>query len=286
MPERSPMERLEAMLGELPSPEFRQRLRFDLVKEIKMTTATTLPTVVPYIAVPQAEELGAFIQQAFGAQGGFLGTGSEGGLHGQYVIGDGVVMIGGGAAWRHVKPRRASLHVYVPDADAAYRRAMEAGAKSLGEPSDRPYGDREAAVEDPTGNQWFIGTLRGRTTPAGTHDVNVTFFVQGAPDYLDFLGRAFGAEEVARHVTPQGQVIHAEARIGDSIVEVGETRVEWPANPSGIFLSMEDCDSAFERAVKAGAEAVMPPTDRPFGRTATVGDAAGNQWYITSPLRR
>jgi len=47
---------------------------------------------------------------------------------------------------------------------------------------------------------------------------------------------------------------------------------------------VEDCDSAYERAVKAGAEAVMPPTDRPFGRTATVGDAAGNQWYITQRL--
>jgi uncharacterized glyoxalase superfamily protein PhnB len=283
MPERSPMERLEALLSDLPRAEFRARLRFDMAKEAQMPTTTTLPTVVPYIAVLQAEEVGAFIQQAFGAQGGVLGHGSEGGLHGQYVIGDAIVMIGGGPSWRNPKPRMAALHVYVDDADAAYRRAMEAGGKSLYEPSDKPYGDREAAVEDVAGNQWFIGTPRGRTLPAGSRNLNVTFLVHGSVDFLDFLGRAFAAEVVERH-PPEGPVLHAGVRIGDCIVEIGEAHGQWQPIPTGIFLTVDDCDSAYERAVKAGGEAVMPPTDRPFGRTATVGDAAGNWWYITGPL--
>lgn len=278
-------DRLEAMLRDLPRAEFRARLRFELAKEAQMTTATTLPTVVPYIAVVQAEEVGAFIEHAFGAQGGILGTGSQGGTHGQYVIGDAVLMIGGGASWKNPQPRPAALHVYVDDADAAYRRAMEAGAKSVYEPSDKPYGDREAAVQDVAGNLWFIGTVRGRTLPAGTRDVNLTLLVHGIADFLDFLGRAFAAQEVARHVSPEGQLVHGEARMGDCIVEIGQAHGQWQPIPTGIFLTVADCDSAYRRAVEAGGEPLMPPTDRPFGRTATVGDSAGNQWFITSPLR-
>jgi PhnB protein len=50
------------------------------------------------------------------------------------------------------------LHVYVEDADATYRRALDAGARSLDEPSDMPYGDRRGMVEDPWGNTWQIAT--------------------------------------------------------------------------------------------------------------------------------
>jgi uncharacterized glyoxalase superfamily protein PhnB len=50
------------------------------------------------------------------------------------------------------------FYLYVPDVDALYRRALAAGAKSLAEPADQPYGDRVAGVTDPFGNQWYIGT--------------------------------------------------------------------------------------------------------------------------------
>jgi uncharacterized glyoxalase superfamily protein PhnB len=244
------------------------------------------PTVIPYISVVEAEQVAAFIQQVFGAEGGMLGTGSQGGMHGQFVIGDAMVMIGGGPAWRDPKPSVAALHVYVDDADAAYRRAIEAGAKSLYEPSDKPYGDREAAVQDLAGNQWFIGTPRGRTRPEGTHDVNVTFLVHGAADFLEFLGRAFAAEIVERH-PPEGPVVHAEVRIGDCIVEVGEAHGQWQPIPTAIFLTVGDCDSAYQRAVSAGGEAVMPPTNMPYGlRSGNVRDAAGNLWNISGPLRK
>jgi len=52
----------------------------------------------------------------------------------------------------------AQFYLYVPDADAAYRRALEAGAVSVTEPADQPYGDRNAGVKDVFGNQWFVAT--------------------------------------------------------------------------------------------------------------------------------
>jgi uncharacterized glyoxalase superfamily protein PhnB len=72
-------------------------------------------------------------------------------------IGDSVIMISG------MGPRAAVsafLYVYVDDADASYRRALQAGARSLEPPTDMPYGDRRAMVEDPWGNVWQVATFR------------------------------------------------------------------------------------------------------------------------------
>jgi PhnB protein len=77
------------------------------------------------------------------------------------TIGDSVVMISD-AQTRG--PMRAFLYVYVNDADATYRRALEAGARSLEEPFNTPYGDRRGMVEDRWGNTWQIAT------PLGAHD--------------------------------------------------------------------------------------------------------------------
>ena len=54
-----------------------------------------------------------------------------------------------------------SLYIYVPDTDAAYAKALEAGATSLSEPADQPFGDRNASVQDKWGNQWWFGTYLG-----------------------------------------------------------------------------------------------------------------------------
>jgi PhnB protein len=77
-------------------------------------------------------------------------------MHAQLKLGDAVVELG--EARGFVSPMPCSMHYYVADADAVYARAMRAGATSLGQPSDRPYGDRAAEVADPFGNHWFIAT--------------------------------------------------------------------------------------------------------------------------------
>lgn len=71
------------------------------------------------------------------------------------TIGDSVVMI---SDTRIRSPMPAFLYVYVNDTDATYRRALDAGARSLEEPSDVPYGDRRCMVEDKWGNTWQIAT--------------------------------------------------------------------------------------------------------------------------------
>jgi uncharacterized glyoxalase superfamily protein PhnB len=77
-------------------------------------------------------------------------------MHAEVRIGDSMVMLSdGGGEW---KPMPAVLYLYVPDADATYRRALDAGATSVQEPTTQFYGDRHGGVRDPSGNVWWIAT--------------------------------------------------------------------------------------------------------------------------------
>jgi PhnB protein len=128
-----------------------------------MTTATKVkavpeghPTVSPYLVVSGVSKLIDFVKQVFGASEVYVSRRPDGTvMHAEVKIGDSIVMMGEGA---NIKSFPAMLHLYMDDCDAVYRRAIEAGAKSVREPADQPYGDRSAAVEDTFGNQWYIAT--------------------------------------------------------------------------------------------------------------------------------
>lgn len=112
----------------------------------------------------------AFLRAVFGASGE-----EHPDRPAEMRIGDSVVMVSGAGAARDAFP--AFLYVYVDDADAAYARALAAGAVSLEAPADLPYGDRRAMVRDPWGNVWQIAHVLGapEPTPAplALHDLKV-----------------------------------------------------------------------------------------------------------------
>jgi uncharacterized glyoxalase superfamily protein PhnB/GNAT superfamily N-acetyltransferase len=109
--------------------------------------------VTPRIAVDDPEGLIEFLKQVFGARGDYRPDRPS-----VMKIGDSMVMVGNTGIR---KPMHAFLYVYVEDAYETYRRALQAGAKSLEEPSDLPYGDRRGMVEDEWGNTWQIATHLG-----------------------------------------------------------------------------------------------------------------------------
>jgi PhnB protein len=114
-------------------------------------------TVTPYLLVEDAAGLIPFLEQAFGATVLERYESPDGRLaHASLQIGDSRVMMGQAAAEWPAMP--AMLHLYVEDADAVFRRAVEAGARSIREPEDQFYGDRSGGVADPAGNQWWIST--------------------------------------------------------------------------------------------------------------------------------
>ena len=112
-------------------------------------------SVTPHLVCAGAPAAIDFYKKAFGAVELHRLPGPDGKLmHAAIKIGDSVIMIGGAQD----KVTNGMLHLYVPDTDASYRRAVEAGAKSLREPADQFYGDRSAGVEDAWGNTWWFAT--------------------------------------------------------------------------------------------------------------------------------
>jgi PhnB protein len=236
-------------------------------------------TVNPYLTVQPAVELVDFVKEAFGAVESFRATGSAGGLHCELTIGDSKVLIGGGPGF-DAKP--AAIHLYVPDVDDVYTRAMAAGGTSLGAPTDQEYGERSAAVKDIGGNEWYIATRFDETPVPDLHTVTLYFHPFGAPKFINFLERAFGAQVVERHQSNEGFVYHAKVRIGDAIVEMGEAHDQWQPMQSAIYMFVEDVDAAYQQALSAGATSAMAPADQPYGeRMAWVNDEFGNIWYLT-----
>jgi PhnB protein len=117
--------------------------------------------------------------------------------------------------------------------------------------------------------------------PKGYHTVTPVLTVHGAAKLLEFLTQAFDAKETYRLPGPNGEVMHAEVKIGDSMVMVGEATDQWKPMPATIALYVEDTDAWYKRALQAGATSVREPSDQFYGdRSAGVKDSAGNQWWI------
>jgi PhnB protein len=246
-------------------------------------------TVTPYLVAVDGPALLEFAKQAFGAEEIFRAVGTAGGIHGEVRIGDSMLMMGGGIPGREFRStaNTHALHLYVPDCDAVYKRALQAGATSLDEPRDQEYGERSGAVKDPAGNFWYIATHQGESyTPKGLNSVNVYMLPLRAEPVINFLKRAFGAREVAKYASPDGVVHHAEIRVGDSVVEMGEPQGKYPPMPTMFYLYVPDCDAVYRRALQAGATSIAEPVDQPYGdRSGGVKDVFGNQWYIATHIK-
>jgi uncharacterized glyoxalase superfamily protein PhnB len=114
-------------------------------------------TVTPRIVVEAPEDLVCFLRTVFDATGDYHAERPT-----ELRIGESMLMISGSSD-RDVMP--AFLYVYVEDTDATYRRAVDAGATSIEDPRETPYGDRRAMIRDSWGNTWQIATHGGRFTP-------------------------------------------------------------------------------------------------------------------------
>ena len=290
---------LASELRNLPKREFKDELRERLfpgggametipaATETMQKTGRGAHTLIPYFVVEGASEFLEFVTRAFGAAERLRVPLPNGKLmHAETSIGDSLLEVGD--ASERYPAARFPLHLYVEDADAVHARAIQAGATSLYAPTDQVYGDREGGVEDRWGNHWYIGTRREGVRPPGFRAVTVGLRAAGAGRLLDFLESAFGARtegEVARN--PQGGIVHAVARIGDSVVELGEPHGRFGPMAVNLHLLVPDCDLAYASALEAGATSLRPPQDQPYGeRSAGVLDPAGNTWWLATALAK
>jgi PhnB protein len=127
--------------------------------------------------------------------------------------------------------------------------------------------------------------------PDGYRTATPYLIVKGAAEAIEFYKRAFGATELLRMADPKGRVGHAEIRIGDSVIMLADEYPEMghrgPRSLGGssvsILLYLEDVDTVFERALKAGARAQRPVQNQFYGdRSGTLEDPFGHVWTIAT----
>lgn len=130
--------------------------------------------------------------------------------------------------------------------------------------------------------------------PQGMHTVTPHLVCARAAEAIDFYKKAFGAEELSRQPGPDGRLMHAALRIGDSVIFLTNEYPEWNSfgplalkgTPVTIHLYVPDVDASFERAVEAGAKVAMPLDDMFWGdRYGTVEDPFGHRWSLATHKR-
>ncbi|HTB79922.1 MAG TPA: VOC family protein [Opitutaceae bacterium] len=119
--------------------------------------------------------------------------------------------------------------------------------------------------------------------PQGLHSVTPYLIVKDAARLLEFVRRAFDAQELFCSRRNDGTIAHALVKIGDAAIECAEAQPEWPATTTACHLYVSDADATYERALGAGATSLYPPADRFYGdRESGVKDPCGNAWFIAT----
>ncbi len=129
--------------------------------------------------------------------------------------------------------------------------------------------------------------------PEGYHTVTPQLTLDNAAQAIDWYKKAFGADEVSRFAGPDGQIMHAELRVGNSRIMLNDAMMgaksakAMGGSPASFWIYVDDCDSLFKRAVDAGAEAaggaMGEMQDQFWGdRSGTVVDPQGYKWTIAT----
>jgi PhnB protein len=244
--------------------------------------------VTPYLVAADGLALLEFTKQGLGAEEmrrAVMPTG----VQAEVLIGDTVLMVGGGLPGKKFAGtlQLNALHMYVEDTDEVTRKAVAAGATLIDEPRDQEYGERSSTIQDKAGNFWYIATTKGESyKPKGLFDVNPYLHPRRAEPLINFLKRAFRAEEIAKYASPDGVVHHAVVKVGDSVLEMGEAHGRYKTMAAMFYLYVPNMEALYRQALAAGATSFQEPTDHPYGdRNAGVKDAFGNKWYIATHVK-
>jgi len=276
--------RLARDLRHLPRPDFKSILKSDLERKANMSATAVefragFRTITPYL-LPASAGYVDFLKNVFGAVETERTETGPGRFHAEYRIGDSMLMLGVGSG----ASMPMMIEAVVPNVDEVYRRALEAGCKELESVRDAHWeeGLRLGTVQDSEGNMWVISTRAGKH---GRASISASLVAKGAAGLVDFLKRAFGAQELHRWEWPGG--LYAAMRVGESVVGVSEaTDHDWMRPmPAMIYMYVQDCDALYAQAIRAGAKSISEPKDQHYGdRHGAVEDEWGNQWYLSTPI--
>jgi PhnB protein len=122
--------------------------------------------------------------------------------------------------------------------------------------------------------------------PHGYSTVSAYIVVEGAQRVIDFLKRTFDATDLRRFHTPDGKIMHAEVRIGDTVVMIADAGGSYPAFPVWLHVYVPDVDATYKTALAAGGVSVQEPARREGDpdRRGGFKDPGGNTWWIATQV--
>ncbi len=132
---------------------------------------------------------------------------------------------------------------------------------------------------------------KGKAVPEGYHSVTPYLVVDGTAKAIEFYERAFGAKKIMAMPGPGGKIMHAEIKIGDSVIMLGDEFPEMGSRgpktlggtPASLFLYVDDVDTLYQGAIAAGATAEQPPQDAFWGdRWGSLHDPFGHRWQLAT----
>jgi PhnB protein len=242
-----------------------------------------LKNIAPYILVKGAPRFIDFLKNAFEATERLRVPRPDGSvMHCEVAVGNSVIELAD--ANEQYPSRSATVHLYVADADAAFERALQAGANPVEAVADQPWGDRQGSVRDEFGNLWRIATPNGWTPgPEGILNVQPYLFLRDAHKMIPFAEAAFHAVAEGVAKSDDGKILHATIRMPNGTFEIEEARDEFQPVPCYLHTYVPDVDASYQQAVRAGATSVEAPNDKSYGeRAATVTDPFGNTWFVAT----
>lgn len=130
-----------------------------------------------------------------------------------------------------------------------------------------------------------------KPVPEGFHTATPTLIVRNAADAIEFYKKVFDAEERMRMPSPDGKIMHAELKIGDSIIFLsdefpnmgGKSPQTLGGHSGGVYLYVPDVDDVFQRAIAAGGKSSTPVTDMFWGdRHGNFTDPFGHSWGVST----
>ena len=121
--------------------------------------------------------------------------------------------------------------------------------------------------------------------PAGYSSVSPYLIVDGATDTIAFLRTVFDAVELRRVELDNGKLRHAELRLDDTVIMLGDRTDSSPSVPAHVHVYVSDVDATYQRALQAGATSIQEPVSRDVGdRLGAVRDSGGTTWWIATAV--
>lgn len=118
--------------------------------------------------------------------------------------------------------------------------------------------------------------------PEGYQQIMPYLIVENAAAFIEFTQKVFDAEEISKHMRTETIIMHAEIKIGSSVIMVADATEQFSPRPAGLFVYVDDCDAVYSKALDNGAKSLSEPADQSYGRSAGVADVFGNTWWMTS----